>query len=72
LFGISIAEVEHAVSAAILSPALATRLDAEKKSAALEILRSYRTSDGGIAQVTVNTHPASRHKHRLLMQRAKG
>jgi DNA-binding GntR family transcriptional regulator len=72
LFGVTISEVEHAVSASILAPALAAKLGVEKKSAALEILRSYRTSDGRIAQVTVNTHPAARHRHRLLMQRAKG
>lgn len=71
LFGVTIAEVEHSVSATILSPALAARLDVEKKSAALEILRSYRTSDGRIAQVTVNTHPAARHTHAMTMRRIK-
>ncbi len=72
LFGVTVSEVEHAVSAAIMPSTLAARLDVEKKSAALEILRRYRMSDGGIAQVTVNTHPAARHTHRLLMQRPKG
>lgn len=72
LFGVTVSEVEHAVSAATLSAALAARLNVEKKSPALEILRSYRTTDGNIAQVTVNTHPAARHTHKLLLQRAKG
>lgn len=71
LFGVTISEVEHAVSAAILSPALAARLDVEKKSAALEIQRSYRTIDGSIAQVTVNTHPAAHHRHAMTMRRMK-
>ncbi len=71
LFGVTISEVEHAVSATLVPPTLAARLDVEKKSAALEILRRYRMTDGGIAQVTVNLHPASRHTHMMTMRRVK-
>jgi len=72
LFGVTIARVEHIVSATLVSPELAAKLDVEKKSAALETLLSYRMTDGRVAQVTLNIHPASRHKHSMLMQRAKG
>lgn len=71
LFGVTISEVEHVVAATLVSPALAAKLDVEKKSAALEILRSYRMTDGGIAQVTLNIHPASRYKHSMTMRRVK-
>ena len=30
------------------------------------------TSDGEIAQVTINTHPASRFRHSMTLRRVKG
>ena len=43
-----------------------------RASPALEVQRTYKTSDGEIAQVTVNTHPASRFRHSMTMRRVRG
>lgn len=71
LFGQAIEEVEQRISATLLSGAMATALGVEDGSAALEVRRIYRTADGAIAQVTINTHPASRYQHRMTMRRVK-
>ena len=63
LFGVSIVEV-HQV--------LADGLKIEPGSPALEVQRTYKTSDGEVAQVTVNTHPASRFRHSMTMRRVRG
>jgi GntR family transcriptional regulator len=34
--------------------------------------RTYRTSDGELAQLTINTHPASRFRHTMTMRRVRG
>jgi len=39
---------------------------------ALEVQRTYRLADGRIAQVAINTHPASRFRHSMTMRRVKG
>ncbi len=51
---------------------LADALQVEVASAALEMQRTYKTSDGEVAQVTVNTHPSSRYRHSMTMRRVKG
>ena len=33
--------------------------------------RTYTTSDGEVAQVTVNTHPAQHYRHSMTMRRVK-
>ena len=71
LFGQSIMEVHQEIAAVLVSPALAQGLKVEVGTAALEMRRAYRTSDGKIAQVTINTHPASRFRHSMTMRRVK-
>jgi GntR family transcriptional regulator len=34
--------------------------------------RTYTTSDGEVAQVTINTHPAARFRHSMTMRRVRG
>src|SRR5580704_7473772 len=72
LFGQSIAEVHQEIAAVLISPALADGLKVEPGTAALEVRRTYKMSDGGIAQVTINTHPASRFRHSMTMRRVRG
>ncbi|TPG34574.1 GntR family transcriptional regulator [Mycolicibacterium hodleri] len=72
LFGVSVVEVHQEIGAVVLSPELAARLDVGAGSAALEIYRTYKTSDGDVAQLTVNTHPASRFRHSTTLRRVKG
>ncbi|WP_396917466.1 GntR family transcriptional regulator [Mycolicibacterium sp.] len=72
LFGVSIVEVHQVISAICTSPELAAGLKVEAGSAALQMQRTYTTSDGEIAQVTVNTHPAGRFRHSMTMRRVKG
>jgi len=72
LFGLNIVEVHQEITAVLISPDLAVGLKVEAATAALEVRRTYKTSDGDIAQVTVNTHPASRYRHSMTMRRVRG
>jgi GntR family transcriptional regulator len=72
LFGVSVVEVQQEIAAVVLSPELADRLSTEAGAAALEMRRTYKTSDGEVAQVTINTHPSSRFRHSMTMRRVKG
>jgi GntR family transcriptional regulator len=72
LFGVSIVEVHQEISAVLLAPALAERLKIDAGTPALEMQRTYKTSDGEVAQVTVNTHPASRFRHSMTLRRVRG
>lgn len=72
LFGVSIVEVHQEISAIVTSPGLAAGLKVAAGSAALQMQRTYTTSDGEIAQVTVNTHPSDRFRHSMTMRRVKG
>jgi GntR family transcriptional regulator len=71
MFGQNITEVHQQISATLISPALAAGLEVKEGSAALEVRRTYKTADGKIAQVTINTHPASRFQHSMTMRRVK-
>lgn len=72
LFGVSIVEVHQQIAAVLLSADLAERLGVSAGTAALQMQRTYTTSDGEIAQVTVNTHPADKFRHSMTMRRVKG
>ncbi len=72
LFGQSITEVHQEIGAVLVSPALAQGLKVEAGTSALEMRRTYKTSDGRVAQVKLNTHPASRFRHSLTLRRVKG
>jgi GntR family transcriptional regulator len=72
LFGQSITEVHQEIGAVLVSPALAQGLKVEVGTSALEMRRTYKTSDGKVAQVTLNTHPAARFRHSMTMRRVKG
>ncbi len=72
LFGVSVVEVHQEIVAVVVTPDLAALLKIEAGSAALEMQRTYTTSDGEIAQVTVNTHPSTRYRHSMTMRRIKG
>ena len=72
LFGVSVVEVHQEISAVVLDPALAGQLRVEPGTAALQMQRTYSTSDGEMAQVTVNTHPSSRFRHSMTMRRVRG
>jgi len=71
-FGQSIVEVHQAIAAALLSPVLASGLKVKAGTTALEVQRTYKLANGGIAQVAINTHPASRFRHSMTMRRLKG
>jgi DNA-binding GntR family transcriptional regulator len=71
LFGQSILEVYQEIAAVLMSAALAQGLKVEPGTAALEVRRTYKLSNGEVAQVTVNTHPASRFRHTMTMRRVK-
>ena len=71
LFGQSIVEVHQEIAATLISPSLAGGLNVKAGTAALEFRRTYKMSNGEIAQVTINTHPASRFRHSMTMRRVK-
>jgi GntR family transcriptional regulator len=72
LFGLRIVQVHQEIAAVLVSPALAEVLKVEAGTPALEVHRRYTTSDGEVAQLTVNTHPASRFRHSMTMRRVRG
>ena len=72
LFGVSVVEVYQEIGAVLVTPAHAERLKVPAGSAAVEVHRTYKTSDGEIAQVTINTHPGSRFRHSMTLRRVKG
>lgn len=71
LFGVSVVEVHQEISAVVLTADLAQRLQIAAGTAALQMQRTYTTSDGEIAQVTINTHPSSRFRHAMTMRRVR-
>lgn len=72
MFGRSVVEVHQEISAVLMRSDLAARLDVDPGTAALELRRTYKTSDGEIAQVTINTHPSSRYRHSMTLRRVTG
>jgi GntR family transcriptional regulator len=72
LFGQNIVEVHQEIGAALISPALASGLKVKGGTTALEVQRTYKLAAGKIAQVAINTHPASRFRHSMTMRRVKG
>lgn len=72
LFGISIVEVQQDIVAVLLSTELAACLNVEPGMPALQVQRTYRASDDRVAQMTINTHPASRFRHSMTMRRVRG
>ncbi len=71
MFGQNIVEVRQEITATLVTPDLAEGLGILEGSAALEVRRCYITTEGLIAQVTINTHPASRFRHSMTMRRVK-
>jgi DNA-binding GntR family transcriptional regulator len=71
LFGVSVVEVHQEITAVPVTPELADVLKVETGTAALQMQRTYKTSDGEVAQVTINTHPSSRYRHSMTMRRIK-
>ncbi len=71
LFGQNIVEVHQEFGATLMTPALAQGLKVAAGSAGLEVRRSYKTSEGQIAQVTVSIHPAARFRHSTTLRRVR-
>jgi len=72
LFGVSISELHQEIAAVLLSPELADGLGVEAGTAALQMRRTYKTSDGELAQVTINTHLSSNFRYAMTMRRVNG
>lgn len=72
LFGVSVVEVYQEIGAVLVTPELAAHLKVDAGIPAVEVHRTYKTSDGDVAQVTINTHPASRFRHSMTLRRVKG
>ena len=66
-----IAPSSHSTPASI-PPALAEGLQVPAGATALEVQRTYKLAGGKIAQIAINTHPASRFRHSMTMRRVKG
>lgn len=72
VFGVSVVQVRQHIRAVVLTPELADALTAAPGSAALQMQRSYTTSEGEIAQVTVNTHAGDDYRHSMTLHRVTG
>lgn len=71
LFGVSVVEVHQEIAALTADADLAVELAVAPGSAALQMRRTYTTSDGEVAQVTINTHPSARFRYSMTMRRVK-
>ncbi len=71
LFGQTINEVKQQISATLLPANLAKAFGEEEISAALDVRRTYKTTDNKIAQVTINVHPGTRYQNNMTMKRIK-
>ncbi len=71
MFGQTVVEVQQQITATLVSRAMATALNVKEGTPALEIRRTYTAADGRILQVTINTHPASRYRHCMTLQRLR-
>ncbi|HEX7759171.1 MAG TPA: GntR family transcriptional regulator [Caulobacteraceae bacterium] len=71
VFAVTITEVQQEISATVITPAMAERLKVPEGSAALEVRRIYKVDDDKVAQITINTHPASTYRHSMTMRRVK-
>lgn len=69
MFGQRVNEVHQQIAATQIRRPLAARLAVKEGSPALEIRRIYKAADGTVLQVTLNTHPASRYRHSMILQR---
>lgn len=69
MFGQRVNEVHQQIAATLIDRSLATQIDVKEGSPALEIRRTYKASDGTVLQVTINTHPAARYRHSMVLQR---
>ncbi|WP_199254819.1 GntR family transcriptional regulator [Mycolicibacterium mengxianglii] len=72
MFGRTVVGVHQEISAVLMPADVAIELKVDAGSAALELRRTYTTSDGEVAQVTINTHPASRYRHSMTIRRVRG
>jgi DNA-binding GntR family transcriptional regulator len=71
MFGQSIVEVEQEISAGLVTLGMIDGLKVKPGTAVLEVRRTYKVAKGKVAQVTINTHPASRFRHSMTMRRVK-
>ncbi|CAJ1494152.1 GntR family transcriptional regulator [[Mycobacterium] kokjensenii] len=72
VFGVSVIEVRQHIRAVIVGAELATALAVEPGTAGLQMQRSYTTSEGEIAQVTVNTHAGDDYRYSMTLHRVTG
>lgn len=72
VFGVSVVEVRQHIRAVIVTAELAGELAVEPGTAALQMQRSYTTSEGEIAQVTVNTHAGDDYRYSMTLHRVMG
>ncbi|MEB3031933.1 GntR family transcriptional regulator [[Mycobacterium] nativiensis] len=72
VFGVSVVEVRQHIRAVIITPELAKTLAIGAGTAALQMQRSYTTSEGEIAQVTVNTHAGDAYRYSMTLHRVSG
>ena len=71
MFGVSIAEMDQTISTSALPRRLADELQAKPGETSIEVRRTYRTSQGILAQVSLHSHPAARFQQTIRMQRLR-
>lgn len=69
LFGVVIAEMNQTISTATLSRSLAEELHAKPGDTSIEVRRTYHTSGGQLAQISLHSHSAARFQQTIRMQR---
>jgi GntR family transcriptional regulator len=70
MFALRHVSIDQEISATLMSPAVATALQAkDPMEPAIQIRRTFRMADESIIQISVHTHPASRFRHTMRIRR---
>lgn len=69
MFAVRITELDQDISGSEVDHRLADALGIPSGAAAIDVRRTYRTSDGVIAQISVHSHPAARFHQSIRMHR---
>lgn len=72
MFGVRISDMDQTISTAALSRQLAEELKGKPGETSIEVRRSYHTSQGVLAQISLHSHPAVRFQQTIRMQRLEG
>jgi DNA-binding GntR family transcriptional regulator len=71
MFGVHVVELNQDISAALIPPEMAAKLEVKAGTPAIVVRRACRTADGKIVEAFIETYPAPRFRYSVTLRRAK-